>query len=163
MNFFKHNAREFITGFKKLRGNPHYVSLGMAIGIFVSLTPTLPFHTLIAVALAFILRGSKRASIIGVWFCNPVTLPLFYVADYKVGRLLISTTSTFDFRNQTASELIKVGLDIFYAMMAGGVIIGLVFAVIAYFITHWFIAGRNRLPPENGENNGQADAEVTSS
>ena len=59
----KNNLRQLITRFKKLHGNPHYVAMGMAAGVFVSLTPTFPFHTFIAIALAFVLRGSKRAAL----------------------------------------------------------------------------------------------------
>ena len=63
---------------KELHGDPHYVAMGMAIGIFVACTPTIPFHTVIAIFLAFLFRGSKVAAAIGVWFSNPLTMPLLY-------------------------------------------------------------------------------------
>jgi hypothetical protein len=55
---------------KALNGEPRYAAMGMAVGIFVSATPTIPFQTLIAVALAFIMRGSKAAAAVGVWLSN---------------------------------------------------------------------------------------------
>ena len=73
----REKIQHLITRFKQLNGDPHYVALGMAIGVFISVTPTIPFHTVIALALAFILRGSKAAAAIGVWFSNPVTIPFF--------------------------------------------------------------------------------------
>jgi len=52
----KYNLRELVRRVKKLEGNPHYIAMGMAIGVFVGITPTMPFHTVIAVALALILN-----------------------------------------------------------------------------------------------------------
>lgn len=40
----KKRIQVFITRFKKLQGTPHYVAKGMAIGIFIGVTPTIPFH-----------------------------------------------------------------------------------------------------------------------
>ena len=140
MHLFKHNIREFITNFKQLQGDPHYIALGMAIGLFVSMTPTVPFHTLLAVFLAFILRGSKRAAAIGVWFTNPITLPFCYLADYKIGRILIYSSSPFNAEHNTISELLKLGMDVFYAMLLGGLLLGCLAGVAAYFITHKIVA-----------------------
>ncbi|MBW1983033.1 MAG: DUF2062 domain-containing protein, partial [Deltaproteobacteria bacterium] len=44
--------QEFLRQLQELRGKPHEISLGMAIGVFISLTPTIPFHTVLAVSLA---------------------------------------------------------------------------------------------------------------
>lgn len=75
----KYNLREFVERVKTLQGDPHYIAVGIAIGVFIGITPTMPFHTVIAIALAFIFRGSKAAAALGVWFCNPVTAPFFYL------------------------------------------------------------------------------------
>jgi hypothetical protein len=136
MRLVKHGLQEFIASFKQLQGNPHYVALGMAVGIFVSLTPSFPFQTAIAVPLAFVLRGSKRAAAIGVWLSNPVTLPLCYLASYKTGMLIIGNASSFDGQCRSISELIKMGLDVTCAMIIGGALLGLLAGTAAYAITH---------------------------
>ena len=59
----KYNLREIVKRVKKLEGDPHYIAMGMAIGVFVGTTPTMPFHTVIAVA-------------IWLLFCVEVKLPL---------------------------------------------------------------------------------------
>ncbi len=66
-----------ISDFKNLKGDPHYIALGMAIGVFVSITPTIPFHTVIALAMVIALPGSKAAAALSVWFSNPITIPFF--------------------------------------------------------------------------------------
>ena len=136
----KYNIREFVERVKKLEGDPHYIAMGMAIGVFVGITPTMPFHTVIAVALAFILRGSKAAAAIGVWFCNPFTAPFFYLGSYKVGMFIFGNSAPFDIKYESILELIKLGMDVTMAMIAGGIILGILPGIVAYFITHKIIA-----------------------
>jgi len=131
----KSRIRKLLSRFKKLKGDPHYVGMGMAIGVFVSLTPTIPFHTILAVLLAFILRGSKPAAMIGVWLCNPLTIPFFYLASYKVGSYIVDSPLPFDQKYDSILELLKMGMNTTLAMTAGGVIIGILPALAAYVIT----------------------------
>jgi len=131
----KEKFREFIKTFKTLQGDPHYIAMGMAAGVFISITPTIPFHTVLAIALAFILRGSKPAAAIGVWLCNPLTLPLFYMGCYKVGTFILGRSIPLDIKFEHFSELMGLGLDVTIAMMIGGVILGIIPGIAAYFIT----------------------------
>ena len=135
----KHNIREFIDRVKNLEGDPHYVAMGMAIGVFIGITPTIPFHTLIAVALAFILRGSKAAAALGVWFCNPITAPIFYWGSYKTGMYLLGNSVPFDIKYESILKLLELGLDVTIAMVAGGVILGILPGIASYFITRKII------------------------
>ena len=135
----KYNIREFFERVKKLHGDPHYVAVGMAIGVFISITPTMPFHTVIAIALALVLRGSKAAAAIGVWFCNPITAPLFYLGSYKTGMFIFGHSAPFDIKYESVLELIKLGMDVTMAMIAGGIILGILPGIAAYFITRKII------------------------
>ncbi|MCJ7615152.1 MAG: DUF2062 domain-containing protein [Desulfobacterales bacterium] len=131
----REKIRQFIIRFKELNGDPHYVALGMAIGVFISVTPTIPFHTAIALALAFILRGSKAAAAIGVWFSNPLTIPLFYKGSYDVGMYILGNSAPFNIEYESILELLKLGADVTIAMITGGVILGILPGILAYFIT----------------------------
>ena len=131
----REKIQHFITRFKQLNGDPHYVALGMAIGVFISVTPTIPFHTVIALALAFILRGSKAAAAIGVWFSNPVTIPLFYKGSYDVGVSILGNSAPFGTEYESILELLKLGADVTIAMITGGIILGILPGIAAYFIT----------------------------
>lgn len=131
----REKIQHLITRFKQLNGDPHYVALGMAIGVFISVTPTIPFHTVIALALAFILRGSKAAAAIGVWFSNPITIPLFYKGSYDVGVSILGNSAPFSTEYESILELLKLGADVTIAMITGGVILGILPAIAAYFIT----------------------------
>jgi hypothetical protein len=131
----REKIQHLITRFKQLNGDPHYVALGMAIGVFISVTPTIPFHTVIALALAFILRGSKAAAAIGVWFSNPITIPLFYKGSYDLGISILGNSAPFSTEYESILELLKLGADVTIAMITGGVILGILPAIAAYFIT----------------------------
>ena len=135
----KNNIREFVDRVKNLEGDPHYVAMGMAIGVFIGITPTMPFHTVLAVALAFILRGSKAAAALGVWFGNPITAPIFYWGSYKAGMYLLGKSVPFDVKYESILELLNLGMDVTIAMIAGGVILGILPGVGSYFITRKII------------------------
>jgi len=127
--------REFVVRFKQLNGNPHYIALGMAIGVFISITPTIPFHTVIAVALAFICRASKPAAMIGVWFSNPITIAPFYYGSYKIGALLTGVRLPFDGSCLQISQMLEHGYELTVAMLVGGIILAVIPGIAAYWVT----------------------------
>ena len=134
---FRGNIKTFLNRVEKLEGDPTYVAKGMAIGVFIGVTPTIPFHTAIAIALAFIFKASKPAAIVGVWFCNPVTLPLFYYGSYKVGALLFRLEISADLIAMPISQILEMGAEVTIAIMCGGIIIGIPFGIAAFFITRF--------------------------
>ena len=136
---FKDRFRSFVERIKKLQGDPGYIAMGMAIGVFVGVTPTIPFHTVIAVALAFVLKGSKPAAAIGVWFANPLTIPIFYIGSFKLGTLVLNKPIPFDVKFESIKELMTLGLDVTIAMVVGGAILGIIPAIAAYFLTYRFM------------------------
>lgn len=120
---------------RRLQGDPHYVALGMAIGVFVAVTPTIPFHTIIAIALAFVLKGSKPAAAIGVWVSNPVTIPFFYYGSYKIGALVMQMDLPEQMPTESITDLLDLGFDVTLAMMLGGCVLGILPAIVAYVLT----------------------------
>jgi len=157
----------FVEKIKKLHGDPHYVALGMAIGVFTAITPTIPFHTILAIALAFLLKASKPAAILGVWVSNPLTLVFLYIACYKVGHFFFEDSGQalksiellidhFESNIELSQkiiyliEFIKTKIRTFLIMTAGGVILGLPSGAVTYYITKKFMAGvhRKTKPPK---------------
>lgn len=141
----KKKIEEFVKNAKTLQGDPHYIALGMAIGVFIGVTPTFPLHTVFAVALAFVLRGSKPAAALGVWIGNPLTMPFFYLQSYQIGSLLLENSIPFDEKYVSITELLKLGLDVTAALIIGGALLGIFPAICAYFVTRKiFTKIRNR-------------------
>ena len=73
----------------RLAGSPHAIAMGAAAGAAVSCTPFLGLHFVLAVVVAWALRGSLVASAIGTFFGNPVTFPLMWGASYEIGQLML--------------------------------------------------------------------------
>jgi uncharacterized protein (DUF2062 family) len=129
--------QKIIQSFKELHGNPHYLALGIGIGVFVGMTPTFPLHTIIAIPLAHIFRGSKRAALLGVWISNPLTLPFCYYISYKVGMLTLDKPSPFkSLKLISFSDFLNLGLEVGGAMMLGGLILGVILGLLTYMITY---------------------------
>ncbi|MGD9006577.1 MAG: DUF2062 domain-containing protein [Desulfobacteraceae bacterium] len=135
---WKQRLNALYIKFKSLNGDPHYVAMGMAVGVFVAVTPTIPFHMAIAVALAFALKASKPAAVIGVWFSNPITVPPLYYGSYKLGMLMLGCSDGPDPPVLSLQELLKQGVDVTIAMIIGGAVLGIVPATASYFVTRYF-------------------------
>ena len=120
----------------RLRGQPEEVAGGMAIGVCIGLTPTVPLHMVLAVLIAFLLGKSKLAAALGCWVANPFFLPFVYLLDYKVGQIVTGASgpslvlSDFSF-----SYLLELGWDIYYPLFMGGIVVGLFSLLPSYFIT----------------------------
>ncbi len=74
---------------KRIAASPHAVALGFACGAFISFTPFIGFHFILAGLLAWILRGSILASAFGTSVGNPLTFPFIWWATYNLGGLLL--------------------------------------------------------------------------
>ena len=134
-NSWRRRLKAFYLRVRSLQGDPHYVAMGMAVGVFVAFTPTIPFHTILTIALAFVFRGSKPAALIGSWLNNPLTFPAFYYGSYRLGVLMLGHDIPIKFKYNDIRGLMTHGWDVAIAMITGGVLLGILPAVGAYFAT----------------------------
>lgn len=90
------SPRALLRTVLSLDDTPHAKALGVAIGMFLAMTPTVGLQIVIVLTLAFLARGLFRfnipAAIATVYVSNPLTIPLIYWADYKVGTLFVDAT-----------------------------------------------------------------------
>jgi len=134
MTKLKERFYNYLTRVKQLQGDPHYIAKGVALGVFIGIMPIVPLHTVSAVALAFIFKASKPAAAIGVWVSNPLTLPFLYYACFKVGHFFFKHANGFNPKIESIIELFNRGLELGYVMITGGIILGVLPAIAAYFI-----------------------------
>ncbi|MEW6263912.1 MAG: DUF2062 domain-containing protein [Thermodesulfobacteriota bacterium] len=120
---------------------PRRVAIGLAVGVFSAFMPFLPIQTIVAVALAYLLRGSLVVAAMGTWITNPLTAAPFYATYFFIGRFL----TPFG-RNCRLPEVwnldavMGIGLDTALAIYIGGLILGLIAAPPTYFLTYRYIA-----------------------
>lgn len=134
---------------KRLREDPKILAGGTAIGVLVGLTPTMPLHTLLVIALTIITRTSTIAGIIiSLIICNPLTyFPIYYFSVF-LGNLftpyeinwsgiqiifdqLVHSDSIIDSINIVA----HLGYKSLVVMVTGGIIMALPFAISSYYIS----------------------------
>jgi len=126
--------------FIRLQEDPRKLAWGMALGVFIGITPTIPFHMVGALALATLLRVSPVTAFIGIQVGNPLTIGPIYLAAYKVGQFLLYRgkplvfPETFSFKAWIAI-LWQGGV----ALQVGGVILAIPPAIAAYFLTLWMV------------------------
>jgi uncharacterized protein (DUF2062 family) len=125
--------------FVRLRGLPVEIARGMALGIFIGMTPTFGFQMAIAIFFAYLLRENRLAAVLGVWITNPVTAPFIYAAEYEAGRLILGLEHVSLPTEFTWKAYTHLGWDILLPLWVGGVLSGVICGFIAYVITLWLI------------------------
>jgi uncharacterized protein (DUF2062 family) len=132
----------------RLRGTPHAIALGVSIGVFVALTPTVGLQMIIAVFLATVAGGNRLAAAAGPWITNPVTIVPIYTFNYWVGWLLVpAAPGVEDFRQElgrmlrqyeeggvfaAAGSLFELGFEVLLPLWLGCLLVGLAAAAPAY-------------------------------
>ncbi|MHB8092209.1 MAG: DUF2062 domain-containing protein [Syntrophales bacterium] len=134
--------RDFYRRFLSLQGDPGEIAMGMAIGVFVSITPTIPFHTALIVLIGITFRQNILAAYIVSWLVsNPLTIPLLYLSQYKLGRFILGMGgSGFQFNDYSLRVLASAGREILVPLLVGGICMAPFFAVPAYFIARYFVS-----------------------
>lgn len=65
------------------------VAGGLSLGLFVALTPTIPFQMLLCAIAAVPLRVNLPVALAACWVTNPLTAPAIYYYAHKLGRYLL--------------------------------------------------------------------------
>jgi uncharacterized protein (DUF2062 family) len=134
----------------RLQGDPHVLARGVAIGIFVGITPTIPLHTILAITLAFILRSSKIAALLfTVIVSNPFTIFFQYYLSWRLGTWLtfrdlsweeiqavLDLISAHTGFRQTVIALSDLGQDALLVLLVGGTSLALPFALVGYLLAY---------------------------
>jgi uncharacterized protein (TIGR03546 family) len=142
----KPTLKQRIITLLKLNNTPGEIALGVAIGVFIAITPLYGFHTIMVIIAAFLIRRlNKIAILLGTNVSTTLTFPFITWAGYNIGRLILqekyppldwSTFKHFDYRQI---------LHLYYPLFIGSLILGLALAALFYFLTLWFITIRRRI------------------
>lgn len=145
-------SKYFYLRFIRLKGEPHSLATGTAIGVFVGITPTMPFHTIIILGITMSTRASAIAAIIASWVvCNPLTyLPIYYfsmvvgnkLTPYelnwqRIKNLLTSLTSHQSFF-YSLRKITGLGFETIVVMLVGGVVLAIPFTIVSYYFSLCF-------------------------
>ena len=142
----KRTLRYHWLKFLRLQDDPWKLAWGMALGVFVGVTPTIPFHLIAVLALAPLLGVSPVTAVLGTQIGNPLTIPFIYLASFKVGAFLLHGGAPL---RLPETYTIASCLDLLWrgglALQLGGFILAVPPAIVSYFFTRWIITRYRRL------------------
>ena len=117
-------------GVLQLDDAPWRIALALAVGVFISCTPTFGFQTLLALLIATVARLNRAATVTGVWINLPWVTPFVYAGALKLGGVVLPDQS---------------GMSGFWLMLlVGTTIIGASAAVVTYCVSYGALSWRRR-------------------
>ena len=141
----KERIRKLLT----LNSTPREIAFGVAIGVFIGITPLIGFHTVMVVLAALLIkRANKIAILLGTNISTTPTFPFITWAGYSIGNFVLGQRypplqwSTF--AHLSFKAVCRAIRDIYFPLFIGSIILGLLLAVVFYYLTLWFIMRRKR-------------------
>ncbi len=137
---FPRSFRYYKARVLRLEASPHAIAAGVAAGAFASCTPLVGFHFLLAFAFAWIIGGSMVAAAFGTAVGNPLTFPLIWVSAFQLGELILGRApgAMSPLQIEWSFGLITSSFGTLWPtlkpMFVGGTILGIVLAVILYWL-----------------------------
>ena len=146
------SPRSLLRTILKLDDSPHHVALGIAIGMFIGLTPTVGVQMICVITLAFLTRRlfvfNRLAALLTVYVTNPVTTLPIYWFNYEVGRLFVdghmtydSFVAVFEYNSLTTwwdavcGLFVKIGAP----LIVGSLVVATVVSIPTYPFMLWFV------------------------
>ena len=128
-------AKLMLVRFVRLRGEPDEIAKGIALGIFIGMTPTFGLQMVIAIFLAYLLKENRLAALVGVWVTNPVTAPVIYAIEYEVGRILLKMPRAALPGELSFGAFADLSYEVLAPLWLGSVIAGILCSSLAYSLT----------------------------
>ncbi len=160
MVFSGHRFRERLTSVLHLDEEPSRLATGMAVGVFIGVTPLYGLHTLLALAAASLFRLNKAATITGAWLNLPWFAPFVYGFSLKLGEAILSGDFSFISWSSLASlaealraspreqadnllvllwsmprKLWEMMFEVSKPLFVGTTVVGLVLGAVTYLLT----------------------------
>ena len=120
---------------------PHRIALAFGIGIWIAFFPIWGIHTAMALVIAFALRLSRAAMILGAYINNPWTAPALYTAGTALGCWLLGVpVEGFDGLDWSLKgwalldSLLQTLRPYLWPFVVGNTIVGVVLGALSYFV-----------------------------
>lgn len=153
----KRLSRYYYLKFRRLQGSPQHLAKGTAIGVFLGITPIIPLHTVLVIAVTVLSRTSTVAAFLATLVvCNPLT----YVAQYYFSIIIGNAVTPYHFNwdrmkavldillakpglTESVQVLGSLGLEAAVILVIGGSILALPFSIASYFLSLRFFIKMN--------------------
>ncbi len=143
--FFKY----FYLKFLRLKGDPQSLAGGIAIGVFLGITPIMPFQTIVVVLATVVTRTSTIAAILSSFM---VANPLTYVPQYYFSTVIGNALTPYDLTWSRIKEamdlmshdpgfykslriLVELGYESVIVIVVGGMVLAIPFTIASYYLS----------------------------
>jgi uncharacterized protein (DUF2062 family) len=151
-------VRRWLDSLLHIDDSPERTAAAFAIGVFFGFSPFLGLHTILGLALAFLLNLNRVAVILGVYSNLPWIIAPYYTFATLGGAALLRTRFPDSFGRELArlfelsvfsqafwSRLIELIRPIWWPYFVGSALGAILLAAIAYPVALAFITSRRRL------------------
>ena len=144
---------------KRLPDSPERIARGIWAGVFVTFSPLFGFHFVFAALLARAMKGNILAALMATFVGNPLTFVFIALSSLKTGHFILGTEleegelralsrkfadagsdlwhnfiAVFTDARMDWSGLAIFSRDVFYPYLIGGILPGIVFGSLAYYL-----------------------------
>lgn len=145
----KRKIRQFLRWILQLHDTPESIAMGCAVGAFLSVTPTFGLQMAMCILISMFVRMNRLVSFASIQITNYLTaIPIYYVC-YRIGvsilgrrpkaysafKGLIRPEADTTFWQRLGSLLSETMVPLW----VGGVIVGIVLCIPAYYLTKWYV------------------------
>ena len=129
-----------------LKDEPKIIARGFALGSFIGMLPIPGFQMMLSLAIASLFKLNKKAACLAVFNTNMATGAFIFSFNYWLGKKILGVNPAFiigdsvDFR--FVQTILRAGSDVYLSLVVGGVLTGLVFSLIVYYILMSYLARR---------------------
>lgn len=117
--------------------NRHSISVAFFAGLFIAFLPT-PGQIPLAACAAWLLRCNLPIAVALIWVSNPLTFPIIFYAEYKMGAsILMLEPGNFNF-SLSWNWVTEVFPHIWMPLLLGSIITSLLASCCGYLCVQWF-------------------------
>ena len=121
----------------RIKDFPEAISIGLAWGASVSVTPLLGLHIIICFLGTYIMKGNLLAAAAGTVLGNPWTFPFFFYLGFEIGCLFYEPDiDIFEFK---ISFFTKNFEELFIPTLIGSIPIAILIWLITYKVCKFFL------------------------
>lgn len=152
---------------------PHRLALGIAIGMFITFTPTVGFQMILTAFFAWLLGANKVVGLPIVWISNPATIPPIFYLCYRAGCWVLRMEPVgpdwWTTLSQPPGEFwAQVSfywerfVELAEPLWIGSLIVASIVGYVTYYLSYYAIYGYRmkrwgQLLPPNGKNTSEKE------
>ena len=157
IHFTRQVVRRWLDALLHVNDTPERTAGAFALGVFLGFSPFLGLHTIVAIALAFMLNLNRVAVLLGVYSNLPWIIAPYYAFTTMVGAAILRTKARPDLQERLGelfqisitsrafwADLVHLLRPFLWSYTIGSLLGASLLAVVAYRVSLEFVVRRRR-------------------